>query len=110
MSAGFVMRESPIPADEKAVTIGIAIVPIPIDVKSGADAMSQSFVVEATYEDGKFVVDSQLPIRDHSRVKITIESQESWVDRTYGLLEWTGDPEILRKAALDPELDPLESA
>ncbi len=72
--------------------------------------MSQPIVVEATYEDGKLVVDGQLPLRDHARVKVTIEPQESWVDRTYGMLEWTGDPEILRKAALDLELDPLESA
>ena len=72
--------------------------------------MSQPIVVEATYEDGKLVVNGLLPLRDHARVKITIEPQESWVDRTYGMLEWTGDPEILRRAALDPELDPLESA
>lgn len=72
--------------------------------------MSQAIVVEATYEDGKLVVDGLLPLRDHERVKVTIEPQESWVDRTYGLMEWTGDPEVLRKAALDPELDPLESA
>ncbi len=72
--------------------------------------MSQPIVVEATYEDGKLVVDGRLPLRDHARVKVTIEPQESWVDRTYGMLEWTGDPATLRKAALDPELDPLESA
>lgn len=72
--------------------------------------MSQPIVVEATYEDGKLVVDGQLPLRDRERVKVTIEPKGSWVDRTYGMLGWTGDPEILRKAALDAELDPLESA
>ncbi len=72
--------------------------------------MSQPIVVEAIYEDGKLIVDRQLPLRDHTRVKVTIEPQESWVDRTYGMMEWTGDPEILRNAALDPNFDSLESA
>ena len=35
----------------------------------------------------------------HQTVRITIEPRIGWADRTAGMLQWTGDPEVLRRIA-----------
>jgi predicted DNA-binding antitoxin AbrB/MazE fold protein len=68
-----------------------------------------SLEVEATYENGVLKLDQPLPFKDHERILITVKSKTSRVDETYGLIGWTGDPEILRKIAEDDEFGVLES-
>ena len=65
-------------------------------------------VVEATYENGVLKPAQPLPQGEHEKVSVTVEPEVDWVDRTYGLLKWTGDPETLRRIAEDPELGILE--
>ena len=67
-------------------------------------------IIEATYEDGVLKPAAPLPLKEHEKVRITIEPDMSWARRTAGLLRWTGDAETLRRLAEDPELDPQESA
>ena len=62
--------------------------------------------IEATYEDGVLRPSQALPLGEHEKVRVTIEPAQSWVDRTYGILGWTGDPGDLRYLAEDVELDP----
>jgi predicted DNA-binding antitoxin AbrB/MazE fold protein len=68
-----------------------------------------TITVEAIYENGSLKLVQPLPLREHERVQITIQTparlQEALdaVERSYGLLRWTGDPEIVRHVALDPE-------
>ena len=62
-----------------------------------------ALVVEATYENGVLKLDQPLPLKDQERVRITVEPQINWADRTYGMLGWKGDAETLRRVALDPE-------
>ena len=62
-----------------------------------------AIVVEATYEDGVLKPAQPLPLGEHEKVRVTIEPEVSPVERTYGLLRWTGDPETVRRVALDPE-------
>ena len=50
-----------------------------------------------------------LPLKERQTVRITIEPQRSWAELTAGLLEWTGDPEVLRRIAEDDEFSLLES-
>jgi predicted DNA-binding antitoxin AbrB/MazE fold protein len=65
-------------------------------------------VVEATFENGVLKPSQPLPLKEHEKVQITIHPQVSWVEETYGIIGWTGDPATLQRFALDPELDPQE--
>ncbi len=68
-----------------------------------------SFVVDAVYENGVLKPAQPLPLAEHDKVRVTIEPEVSWAERTAGLLQWTGDPEILRRVAKDDEFGILES-
>ena len=59
--------------------------------------------IEAIYEDGVLKPSRPLPLDEHETVRVTIEPQRSWAERTAGLLQWTGDPEVLRMIAEDDE-------
>jgi predicted DNA-binding antitoxin AbrB/MazE fold protein len=65
--------------------------------------------VEATYENGVLRPDHDLPLSEHQRVKVTVQEETSRSQRSYGLLGWTGDPDVLRKIAEDDEFGVLES-
>jgi predicted DNA-binding antitoxin AbrB/MazE fold protein len=65
--------------------------------------------VEAIYENGVLKPRQPLPLDEHETVRITIEPRISWAERTAGMLQWTGDPEVLRRIAEDHEFGLLES-
>lgn len=69
--------------------------------------------VEATYEDGVLRPKQPLPLEEHAKVRITIDEEAersgSRVRATYGLVGWKGDPETIRRIALDPEFGVEES-
>lgn len=65
--------------------------------------------VEATYENGVLKLAEPLPLHEHERVRITVESELTWAERTAGMLRWTGDPEVLRRLAEDDEFSIMES-
>ena len=69
-----------------------------------------TFTTEATYEDGVLKLAEPLPFREHEKVQVTVRPAANWVQETAGILGWTGSHEELRHLALDPELDPEESA
>ena len=72
-------------------------------------------VIEGTYENGVIRPDQPLPLREHERVRFTILDSTQMtaalaaVERTYGLIPWTGDPEVLRQIAEEPEFGVSES-
>ena len=68
-----------------------------------------SLDIEATYENGVLRLDQPLPLGDHQRVKVTVHDVLSRATGSYGLIGWTGDPEVVRKLALDPEYSVQES-
>jgi predicted DNA-binding antitoxin AbrB/MazE fold protein len=68
-----------------------------------------SLEVQATYENGVLKPDEPLPLEERQRVKVTVHEETSRIRRSYGLIGWTGDPEILRKMAEDDEFGLLES-
>ena len=67
-----------------------------------------SWEVEATYENGVLKLDEPLPFKDQERILVSIKSKMSRVDASYGLIGWTGDPDVLRKIAEDDEFGILE--
>jgi predicted DNA-binding antitoxin AbrB/MazE fold protein len=68
-----------------------------------------SLEIEATYQDGTLKPDAPLPLQEQQRVKVTVHDESSRIRRSYGLMGWTGDPEILRSIAEDDEFSVLES-
>jgi predicted DNA-binding antitoxin AbrB/MazE fold protein len=68
-----------------------------------------SITVEAVYEDGVLKPAQPLALNEHERVRLTIEPEISWADRTAGMLKWTGDHETLRRIAQDDEFGIMES-
>jgi predicted DNA-binding antitoxin AbrB/MazE fold protein len=64
-----------------------------------------AITVEGTYENGVLRLDQPVSLKEHEKVRITIEPATNWVQDTYGILAWTGDPEELRRLALSPVFD-----
>ena len=65
--------------------------------------------VEAIYENGSLMLAEPLPLKEHQKVTVTIDSELSWADRTAGMLKWPGDFEVLRQIAEDDEFGMLEA-
>jgi predicted DNA-binding antitoxin AbrB/MazE fold protein len=68
-----------------------------------------SLEVVATYENGVLKLDEPLPFDEHERVTVVIKPQTAGIWSHAGSLKWTGDPEVLRKIAEDPEFGIMES-
>jgi predicted DNA-binding antitoxin AbrB/MazE fold protein len=68
-----------------------------------------SIEIEATYEGGILKPDHPLPLEEHQRVKLVVEQDTSRARANYGIIGWKGDPEILRKIAIEPEFGVQES-
>jgi len=62
-----------------------------------------AIVVEAIYENGVLKPERPLPLAEHEKVQITVDTALSRVRATFGLVGWTGDAETVRRIALDPE-------
>jgi predicted DNA-binding antitoxin AbrB/MazE fold protein len=69
-----------------------------------------AITVEATYENGTLKPDQPLPLKEHERVQISIQSQPPDIVEAYGIMGWTGDQETLERIALDPEFLPEEAS
>jgi predicted DNA-binding antitoxin AbrB/MazE fold protein len=65
---------------------------------------------EAVYENGVLKPARPLPLREHEKVRITLEPAVSRVRRSAGLIGWTGTQEEADFVALSPELDPQDGA
>jgi predicted DNA-binding antitoxin AbrB/MazE fold protein len=68
-----------------------------------------ALVVEAVYENGVLKPAHALPLAEHEKVQITINSQPSRVRATAGMFGWKGDAETLERIAMDPEFGIEES-
>jgi predicted DNA-binding antitoxin AbrB/MazE fold protein len=66
--------------------------------------------IDAVYENGVLKPAQPLPFKERERVQITVTSAASRVRQTAGLIGWTGSQEDADFVALNPELDPQESA
>ena len=69
-----------------------------------------AIVVEAISENGVLKPARALPLREHQKVQLTVDSAVSRVRQTAGLIGWTGSQEDADFVALSPELDPQEDA
>ncbi len=74
-----------------------------------------TITVQAIYQNGMLKPDKALPLKEFDKVQVTVElppdvqTAVDAVKRSYGLMQWTGDPEVLRQIAEDDEYGILES-
>ena len=71
-----------------------------------------ALTIEAVYENGVLKPVQPLPaFSEGTRIWLTLHTiaEADRVSKAYGLLGWTGDAETVRRVALDPEFDILES-
>jgi predicted DNA-binding antitoxin AbrB/MazE fold protein len=73
------------------------------------EAGVMTITVEATYENGVLKPTQPLPLTEHEKVRVTIECERTWAERTAGILQWTGDPAVLRRMIEDPDCGIMES-
>jgi predicted DNA-binding antitoxin AbrB/MazE fold protein len=64
-----------------------------------------TLTVEAVYENGVLKLASPLPLREHEKVRVTVEAKTSWVEATAGMMGWKGSVEEADYFAMSPELD-----
>jgi predicted DNA-binding antitoxin AbrB/MazE fold protein len=72
------------------------------------EVVAMAFTVEAVYENGVLKPAEPLPLKEHEKVRVTVQPALSRSRQTAGLLRWTGDPALLERFIMDPELDPSE--
>ena len=68
-----------------------------------------SITVEATYEGGVLKPNGPLPLKEHEKVRVTVEPEISLARQTAGMLPWSGDAQTLHRLAEDPEFGISES-
>jgi predicted DNA-binding antitoxin AbrB/MazE fold protein len=62
-----------------------------------------TITVEATYENGTLKLAQPLPLKEHEKVRVTIEPERTLAERTAGMLHWTGDAETLERLLAETE-------
>ncbi len=62
-----------------------------------------AIIVEATFENGVLRPSEELPLKEHQKVRLTIEPSLGWAERTYGMLGWKGDHGSLEQLLADSE-------
>jgi predicted DNA-binding antitoxin AbrB/MazE fold protein len=74
-----------------------------------------TLTIEAVYQNGVLKPSQPLPLKENERVRVSIHTPVDVanaleaVQRSYGLIHWTGDSETLRRIAEDDEFGILES-
>ena len=68
-----------------------------------------SLQLEATYENGVFKLDEIPPLKEHERVTITVPPRSTRARKSFGMIGWTGDPQVLRQIAENDECGLQES-
>ena len=67
-----------------------------------------AITVDAVYENGVLKLKEPLPFQEHEQVQVTVQPKTSWVERTAGIMGFTGTAEEAEYFALSPDLDPQE--
>jgi predicted DNA-binding antitoxin AbrB/MazE fold protein len=62
-------------------------------------------IVEAIYENGVLKPAQPLPLKEHEKVRVTVEPALTWAERTAGMMGWKGSTVEAEHFAMSPELD-----
>ena len=61
--------------------------------------------IEAIYENGVLKPSEPLPFKEHEKLRITVQSPDDVVQRSYGIMGFKGTEEEADYFAMSPELD-----
>ena len=64
-----------------------------------------ALTIDAVYENGVLKPSRPLPLEEHEKVRVTVESKKNWVERTAGIMGFQGTQEEADYFAMDPDLD-----
>ena len=64
-----------------------------------------AITVEAIYENGVLKPIQPLSLKEHEKVRLTIEPATTWVERTAGMMGFKGTAEDAEYCAMSPDLD-----
>lgn len=64
-----------------------------------------TLTVEAIWENGVLKPVEPLPLKEHDCVRLTIQTGGTPLLRAYGILGFSGSPELAERFATDAELD-----
>ncbi|MGO9915052.1 MAG: antitoxin family protein [Isosphaeraceae bacterium] len=64
-----------------------------------------TLTVEAVYENGVLKLTQPLPLREREKVQVTVLTQPSVAQQTYGMLGWKGAAEAFDQLLLESDLD-----
>ena len=62
-----------------------------------------SLTIEAIYEKGVLKLARPLPLPEHVRVQVTVETPALDIVQAHGIMGWRGDAETIDRIALDQE-------
>jgi predicted DNA-binding antitoxin AbrB/MazE fold protein len=62
-----------------------------------------AITIEAVYENGVLKPAQPLPLKEHERVRVTVEAESILVQQTYGMIGWKGDHETLERLLAEAE-------
>jgi predicted DNA-binding antitoxin AbrB/MazE fold protein len=62
-----------------------------------------ALTIEAVYENGVLKPTQPLPMKEHEKVRITVEPGDSPLLRAYGIMGWTGTHEELEQILAEAE-------
>jgi predicted DNA-binding antitoxin AbrB/MazE fold protein len=62
-----------------------------------------TLTVNATYENGTLKLDGPLPLKEHEKVRVTVEPGLSLAQQTAGMIGWVGDVETLERILKEAE-------
>ncbi len=62
-----------------------------------------AMTAEAIYENGMLKLDRPLPLKEHEKVRVTVEPELSLAQRTAGMIGWTGDVETFERIMREAE-------
>lgn len=65
--------------------------------------------IEVIYEDGVLKPVQPLPLKEHQRVRVTLQVATSRARQSAGLIPWQGSAEELEQIGIDPEFGIEES-
>jgi predicted DNA-binding antitoxin AbrB/MazE fold protein len=64
-----------------------------------------AITIEAVYENGVLKPAQPLPLKEHERVRVTVDTPPLDILQVQGILGWKGTSEELAPFALDPEFE-----
>jgi predicted DNA-binding antitoxin AbrB/MazE fold protein len=62
-----------------------------------------TITVDATYENGTLRLERPLPLKEHEKVRVTVEPGFRRAHQTAGMIEWRGDVETFERVEAEAE-------